>query len=113
MTRSKAEIIREYGPFPGIKQVGGVSYDGQHVWLAGGDRLQAFDPDSGELTRAIDIAAHAGTAFDGRHLFQLAESKILKLEPETGRVLAAIPAPGDRKSVGEGKRVAVRVDTGG
>ncbi|MFC3677407.1 Vgb family protein [Ferrovibrio xuzhouensis] len=94
MTRSKAEIIREYGPFPGIEQVGGVSYDGQHVWLAAGDRLQAFDPDSGELTRAIDIAAHAGTAFDGRHLFQIAESKILKIDPETGRVLAAIPAPG-------------------
>src|SRR3546814_17722224 len=94
MTRSKAEIIREYGPFPGIKQVGGVSYDGQHVWLAGGDRLQAFDPDSGELTRAIDIAAHAGTAFDGRHLFQIAESKIMKIEPETGRVLDAITGTG-------------------
>lgn len=95
MTRSKAEIIREYGPFPGIEQVGGVSYDGQNVWLAGGNRLQAFDPDSGKLTRAIDIAAHAGTAFDGRHLFQIAESKILKIDPETGHVLATIPAPGD------------------
>ena len=93
MRRSTAEIIREYGPFP-ADNVGGVTYDGRHVWFAGGDALRAFDPVSGEEQRAIDVPAHAGTAFDGEHLYQLAEHRIQKIEPTTGRVLATIPAPG-------------------
>ena len=94
MRRSKAEIIREYGPFPGAEQVHGVTYDGQSVWFAAGDKLNAFDPASGKTLRSIDVAAHAGTAFDGQHLFQLAEDRIQKIDPKTGRVLATIPAPG-------------------
>jgi glutamine cyclotransferase len=94
MPRSTAEIIREYGPFPGIDHVHGVTYDGQCVWFAAGDTLNAFDPASGKALRSIDVAAHAGTAFDGRHLFQLADDRIQKIDPKTGRVLATIPAPG-------------------
>jgi glutamine cyclotransferase len=94
MSKSTAEIVREYGPFPGTERVGGVTYDGQNVWFAGGDKLNAFDPESGELQRSIDVPAHAGTAFDGRYLFQLAESRIQKIDPSTGQVLATIPAPG-------------------
>jgi glutamine cyclotransferase len=94
MVRSAAEIIREYGPFPGVDGVHGVTYDGRHVWFAAGDRLHALDPESGTTLRSIDVAAHAGTAFDGRHLFQLAEDRIQKIDPRTGRVLATIPAPG-------------------
>src|SRR6266568_2429660 len=94
MNRSEAEIVREYGPFPGADRVNGVTYDGQHVWFASGDKLHAFDPASGKTLRSIDVAAHAGTAFDGRHLFQLAEDRIQKIDPKTGRVLATIPAPG-------------------
>src|SRR5579862_9044622 len=94
MNRSDAEIVREYGPFPGADRVDGVTYDGQHVWFASGDRLNAFDPVSGEAVRSIDVAAHAGTAFDGRHIFQIAEDRIQKIDPESGRVLASIPAPG-------------------
>src|SRR5207247_7002384 len=94
MSRSTAEIVREYGPFPGVDNVGGVTYDGQQVWFASGDKLNAFDPASGKMVRAIDVAAHAGTAFDGKHLFQLAEDRIQKIDPKTGRVLATIPAPG-------------------
>ncbi|WP_395674409.1 hypothetical protein [Inquilinus sp.] len=89
-----ADIIREYGPFPGIDDVAGVTYDGEHVWFASGDRLNALDPESGRVVRSLDVAAHAGTAFDGRHLFQIAESRIQKIDPATGRVLATIPAPG-------------------
>jgi glutamine cyclotransferase len=74
--------------------VDGVTYDGQHVWFAAGDKLIAFDPASGETRRSIDAAAHAGTAFDGRYLFQLAEDRIQKIDPNTGQVLATIPAPG-------------------
>ena len=94
MKRSTATILREYGPFPGVDQVGGVTYDGQQVWFASGDRLNAFDPASGEALRSIDVAAHAGTAFDGRHLFQIVEDRIQKIDPTSGRVLAEIPAPG-------------------
>jgi glutamine cyclotransferase len=94
MNESSAEIVREYGPFPGSAHVHGVTFDGRNVWFAAGDRLVAFDPASGKELRAIDVAAHAGTAFDGRHLFQLAENRIQKIDPATGQVLATIPAPG-------------------
>ncbi|WP_420996281.1 DUF5074 domain-containing protein [Cupriavidus sp. 30B13] len=93
MKRSAAEILREYGPFPGIGHVAGVTYDGHHVWFASGDKLNELDPASGETVRAIAVAAHAGTAFDGRHLFQIAEDRIQKIDPGSGRVLATIPAP--------------------
>lgn len=95
MKRSPAHILREYGPFAGVDAVHGVSYDGRQVWFASGDRLNAFDPASGETVRAIETAADAGTAFDGRHLFQIAEDRIRKIDPHSGRVLATIPAPGD------------------
>jgi glutamine cyclotransferase len=94
MSQSTAEIVREYGPFAGADHVHGVTYDGQHVWFAAGDKLIAFDPASGKPLRSIDVAAHAGTAFDGQHLYQLAENRIQKIDPKTGRVLATIPAPG-------------------
>jgi glutamine cyclotransferase len=94
MKRSQAEILREYGPFSGADRVNGVTFDGRRVWFASGDKLNAFDPASGETVRSIDVAAHAGTAFDGEHLFQIAEDRIHKIDPETGNVLATIPAPG-------------------
>jgi glutamine cyclotransferase len=92
--KAPAEIIREYGPFPGAEQVHGVTYDGTQVWFASGNKINAFDPASGKAVRSIDAAAHAGTAFDGTHLFQLAENRIQKIDPKTGQVLATIPAPG-------------------
>jgi len=92
--RSAAEVLREYGPFPGVDQVHGVSFDGRHVWVASGDKLNAVDPESGAAVRSIDVAADAGTAFDGQHLWQLGEDRIQKIDPKTGRVLATIPAPG-------------------
>jgi glutamine cyclotransferase len=92
MKQSAAEIVREYGPFPGVDRVNGVTYDGQQVWFAAGDKLIAFDPASGKTLRSIDVPAHAGTAFDGQHLYQIAEGRIQKIDPKTGRVLATIPA---------------------
>src|SRR6516225_8437734 len=94
MGRVAAEIVREYGPFPGVDHVHGVTYDGRHVWFAAGDKLFAVDPASGKTLRSIEVAAHAGTAFDGRYLYQIAEGRILKIDPKTGKVLATIPAPG-------------------
>jgi glutamine cyclotransferase len=90
----RAEIVREYGPFPGVEKVGGVTFDGASVWFASGDRLNALDPKSGKAVGTIDVAASAGTAFDGKHLFQLAGDRIHKIDPKTGQVLATIPAPG-------------------
>jgi glutamine cyclotransferase len=89
-----AEIVREYGPFPGTPEVSGVSFDGNLVWFAGGEKLQAFEPATGQTVRTLDVAGDAGTAFDGRHLFQIAEDRILKIDPATGEVISSIPAPG-------------------
>ena len=94
MRRATAEIIREYGPFPGVDHVHGVTYDGRNVWFASGDKLNAVDPASGTIERSIDVAGHAGTAFDGRHFYQLADDRIQKIDAKTGRVSATIPAPG-------------------
>lgn len=100
MRRSTAEIVREYGPFPGAEQVHGVTYDGQHVWVAAGDALLAIDPASGEPLRSIAVPADAGTAFDGQHLFQLSAGRIQKIDPKTNQVLATIPAPGGNAGSG-------------
>src|ERR1700693_2042777 len=94
MKRAAAEIIREYGPFPGVDSVGGVTYDGQQVWFAAGDKLNALDPASGKTLRSIDVAAHAGTALAGENLFQIAEDLTQHIEPAAGHVLATLPAPG-------------------
>ncbi len=95
MKRPAAEIVRELGPFPDADRVHGVTFDGERIWFASGDKLNAVDPVSGKAQRSIDVAAHAGTAFDGKHLFQIAEDRIQKIDPATGRVLATIPAPGE------------------
>lgn len=94
-TSTTAQIIREYGPFPDVTGVHGVTYDGRHVWFATGTHLNALDPESGTIVRSIEVASHAGTAFDGRHLFQLADRRIQKIDPASGQVLSSIPAPGD------------------
>ena len=95
MKHQAAEILREYGPFPEVEAVHGVSFDGERVWFASGDRLNALDPDSGDLVARLDVAGDAGTAFDGTHLFQIAEAEIRRIDPASGAVLATIPAPGN------------------
>jgi glutamine cyclotransferase len=95
MKRSAAEIIREYGPFETAPRVNGVTFDGQHVWFASGEKLHALDPETGSELRTIDVASHAGTAFDGRYLYQIAEDRIMKIDPQNGTVLSTIPAPGN------------------
>lgn len=95
MRQPVADILREYGPFPGIEDVHGVSFDGSRIWFASGDRLNAMDPASGAVEREIAAPAHAGTAFDGTHLYQIAEMRIQKIDPATGAVVDTIPAPGN------------------
>jgi len=100
MKTAKAQIVREFGPFPDTDGVHGVTYDGRHVWFATGSRIQALDPERGAIERSIDIEAHAGTAFDGKHLYQIAEKQIHKIDPHTGAVLHSIPAPGNGNDSG-------------
>jgi glutamine cyclotransferase len=95
MKHTTAEILEEYGPFAGVDQVGGVTYDGHHIWFAGGAKLNAIDPADGKAFDSIDVPAHAGTAFDGQYLFQIADSRIQKIDPKSGRVVSTIPAPGN------------------
>jgi len=98
MKRATAEIVREYGPFPGVDKVHGVSYDGQQIWFATGDKLHALDPASGKLRRSIDVPAHAGTAFDGQHLWAegtlwvgvYRDRKIIQIDPDTGAILRTV-----------------------
>ena len=94
MKQSAAQVIREYGPIPGVDSVAGVTNDGQQVWFASGDKLNALDPESGKVLRSIAVPAYAGPAVDGRYLNQLDEDRIQKIDPQTGRVVATIPAPG-------------------
>jgi len=96
----RAEVVREYGPYPGMNDVGGVTFDGTHVWFAGGASLGALDPKSGDLVRELPVTAEAGTAFDGEFLWQLADDRIQKVEPKSGKVVATIPAPAQGRDSG-------------
>ena len=111
----KAEVVREYGPFPDVEKVGGVTFDGQHAWLAAGTHLQAFEPASGKPVRRIEVAADAGTAFDGRHLYQITGDVIQKVDPKSGQVVGTIPAPGrggDSGTKARRARARQRADSG-
>src|SRR4029078_348467 len=93
MKQNAANIVREYGPFPDVSSVHGVSYDGSHIWIATGDTLNAIDPENGRAVRSLRGPAHAGTSFDGQHLFQISGDRIQKVDPKTGVVLASVPTP--------------------
>jgi glutamine cyclotransferase len=93
MKKSAAEIIREYGPFPGVDAVHGVTHDGRHVWFASGDKLHALDAASGKTVRSLNVTADAGTAFDGQHFFQISADRIQKIDPTSGEIVATLPAP--------------------
>jgi len=100
LPEKQAEIVREYGPFPAAGHVAGVTYDGRLVWFATGDRMQSFEPESGQAGRALAVRAEAGTAYDGRHFFQLAGGLIQKIDPATGAVVSTVPSPAGENSAG-------------
>jgi len=102
-TKSKieqAEILREYGPFPDLEHVRGVTFDGSSVWVAGGTHLRAFDPETGKPGKRVDVAADAGTACDGEYLYQITGNVIHKIDRTTGAILRTIPAPGGGRDSG-------------
>lgn len=96
----KAEVVREYGPFPEAEQVAGVTFDGTHAWFATGTHLQELDPKTGALGQRFAVPSDAGTAFDGRHFYQITGEVIHKLDAKSGDVLATIPAPGKGRDSG-------------
>src|SRR5262245_66163239 len=93
-----AEVVREYGPL--AAHVHGLTYDGTHVWFATGDKLQALDPETGRITRTLEVASDAGTAFDGHYLYQIGDDRIQKIDPATGRFVATVPALAKRGESG-------------
>ena len=95
-----AEILREYGPYPGMNHIHGVTFDGTQVWFARGESIVALDPKSGALLRELPVAAEAGTAFDGEYLWQLADDRIQKVDPHSGKVVGTIPAPAHGRDSG-------------
>src|SRR5262245_4013759 len=99
-TTPRAEIVREFGPFPGLDHIHGVTFDGTQVWFARGESIVALDPKSGALVRELPVTAEAGTAFDGKYLWQLADARIQKVDPRSGQVVATIPAPSQGRDSG-------------
>ena len=101
----QAKILREYGPYPGIDHVHGVTFDGAPRLVR--PRREPRRPRSGGggLVRELAVAADAGTAFDGGCLWQLAGDRIQKIDPRSGQIVATIPAPAqgrDRADLGRG-----------
>jgi streptogramin lyase len=96
----QAEVLREYGPYPGMDHIHGVTFDGAQVWFARGESIVALDPKSGALVRELAVEADAGTAFDGEYLWQLADGRIQKVDPNSGQVVATIPAPSQGRDSG-------------
>lgn len=99
-TSQPAEVIREYGPYPGKDKVHGVTFDGTKIWFARGESLVAIDRETGSLAGEVAVAADAGTAFDGRYLWQIADERIHKIDPQSGQVVGSIPAPAQGRDSG-------------
>src|SRR5918998_5173687 len=87
MRRSAAEILREYGPFPGV--------DGEHLFQLAEDRIQKIDPKTGRVLATIPapggggdsgLAWAEGTLWVG----QYRDRKIYQIDPQTGAVLRTI-----------------------
>src|SRR5216684_226674 len=90
-----AEIVREYGPYPGAPHVHGVSFDGSLVWFAAGERLRALEPATGKAVSTIPAPGGGrdsgltwaeGTLWVG----QYRDRKIHQIDPKTGAILRTI-----------------------
>ena len=67
-----------------------------NVWIATGDTLNAIDPESGEMVRALDVRAldvpaHAGTAFDSIGRRRARGGELLRPIRWRGRILPRSP----------------------
>ncbi|HET9651269.1 MAG TPA: hypothetical protein VFP36_03725 [Usitatibacter sp.] len=66
MKKTAAEIVREYGPFPGSAKIAGVTFDGRHVWFADGESWSssalalALGASQRTVQRSLDALAESG-----------------------------------------------------
>jgi streptogramin lyase len=95
MKQSTTDILREYGPFPDVGQVNGVTFDGQHLFQLAEDRIQKIDPKTGHVVATIPapgggddsgLAWAEGTLWVG----QYRDRKIHQVDPQTGATLRTI-----------------------
>lgn len=96
----RARVVREFGPFPGVSHVHGVTCDGEHVIACVGHALLVIDKRDGTVQRTLSVEGSAGTAFDGRHVYQIRGAHILVIDPRTGAELRRIDAPGRGRDTG-------------
>src|SRR5229473_1056631 len=95
MKRSAAEILREYGPFPGVDHVHGVTFDGQQLFQIAEDRIQKIDPKTGRVLATIPApggGTDSGLAWAEGSLWvgQYRDRKIHQIDPLTGAILRTI-----------------------
>ena len=95
MQHSNAEIVREYGPFPGVDKVNGVTYDGRHLFQLAEDRIQKIDPTTGQVLATIPAPGRGGdsglTWAEGTlWVGQYRDRKIHQVNPQTGAILRTI-----------------------
>ena len=110
MKHTPAEILREYGPFPGIENVAGVTFDGERVWFASGDRLNALDPESGDIVGVLDVAGRRGDGL--RRQAPVPDRRGGDPEDRPGYRRGARHDPGARQRRGFGARLGRRVALG-
>jgi glutamine cyclotransferase len=92
MTRAAAEVTREYGPFPGVDRVNGVTFDGKQIWFAAGDKLSALDPASGKSNRFVTgVSWIDGELWHGN--WEGDESGLTRIDPATGKMLDTVDMP--------------------
>jgi len=97
-----AKIVAEHS-LAGVDQIHGVTFDGTHVWFAGGpdNDLHCVEPASGKLVRKLGRKdCNAGLAFDGKHLWQVSGERIHQIDRASGKTLRTIPVPAGCHSSG-------------
>ena len=110
MKHTPAEILREYGPFPGVENVAGVTFDGERVWFASGNRLNALDPEGGEIVARARRRRRRGDRL--RRQAPVPDRRGGDPEDRPGYRRGARHDPGARQRRGFGARLGRRVALG-
>ncbi len=73
----------------------GTAFDGQHLWVVGGERIRRLDPATGAILGEVpdfDARPVSGLAWADGALYAgvYRQKKILKIDPTTGKVLRTL-----------------------
>jgi len=77
----------------------GLTYDGNHFWLADrkADQLFCLDPKSGEIIRSLTAPAYwpMGLAWDGEYLWNadVKTQKLYQIDPQNGQIIKTLAYP--------------------